>query len=749
MSFNIDAIVNSLNHLIGLHDNDTLHVFHSAILPLKEHSVSPCGLFCDATFYWIISVCLLISLGFIYRCIPYTVRECIWRQVDSWGLKLLFIVSWSFGFIVYCVGGYDEGFGILSVAFMSIIHATEMFVGGSDISAVHEAQHSNAFYMFMFGLSHVLALFCSLLFVIRQIGFFFISKFNAWLTSIFGCKKQNTFVFWGINSASLMMAENILAKSKKYPEEVGTFRIIFVRTQDDSNRDSEGFNPTNIFDKVKMRRKEFKRLRALNCMVVSGSQRLSMLNIKENTDVLRKELGLHSLRRIIKWKSVATHILMIDNDGDANIRATLNLTWDTMIKNEHTNIHIYCHSRKSPKTRSLEYYGLIHPKENTEIHIIDTSHLSVSQLKMHASCHPVQHVSVNKDATIDTPFNSMVVGFGETGLEALRFLYEYGAFVGSDKKKSPFHCSVFDSQMEERKGLFEAQTPFVEICNEIHFYNHTINTPEYWGIIKQNLIENLNYIVVCPGNDQLALETASNLCSLAIKSRTEESPRKLTICIRSYDIENSARLQDFCKDINEKYMAYGIDVKPFGIAEDLFTYDLIISDLLLQKAKKYNFNYSDDPNKKAKGVELIWKESLGYKDSNAYCIDEIEEIERKREQNFCNALHGKTKLYILDECTKRRDISADIRENMARLEHERWIACMLINGWQRLSEPIVMKDGSIKTRKTTQKLHTDLCPWEEIRKWDKQDQQKTQRYDYKVLDTTLEIALEENKTSKF
>lgn len=748
MSFNIDVMSDYMKHMIGWHDHGTLHVFYSATLPLKEHSVSLCRLFCDAIVYWIISVSLLLLLGFIYRCIPYTLREYVWRWTDSWGLKVLFAFCWSFGFVVYCVGGYEDGFGILSVAFMSIIHATGMFVGGSDISAVHEAQHSNAFYMFMFGLSHILAVFCSLLFIIRQIGFFFISKIKAYLTSICGSKRENTFVFWGINSASLMMAEDILKKSKKHPNEVGTFRIIFVRTQDDSNRDSEGFNPTNIFDKVKMRRKEFKRLRALNCMVVSGSQRLSMLNIKDNTNVLGKGLGLYSLRRIIKQKSTATHILMIGNDGDANIRATLNLVWDSTIKDEHTNIHIYCHSRKSAKTRSLEYYGLTHHKENTEIHIIDTSHLSVSQLKMDIKYHPVQHVAINKDATTDTPFNSMIVGFGETGLEALRFLYEFGAFIGSDKKKSPFHCTVFDSMMTERKGLFESQTPFLETCNEIYFCNEAINTPGYWGNIQQNLIEELNYIFVCPGNDQLALETASNLCALAIKCRTEESPRKLTICIRSYDTENSARLQDFCKDINEKYEMYGIDLKPFGMAEELFTYDLIISDLLLQKAKKYNYNYSDDPNKKDKGIDNVWKESLGYKDGDAYCIDEIEEIERKREQNFCNALHGETKLHIIDECTKRRDIPANIRENMARLEHERWVACMHVNGWQRLCEPIAMTDGSIKTRKTTQKLHTDLCPWEEIRKWDKQDQQTTQRYDYKVLDTTLEIALEANKTSK-
>lgn len=80
--------------------------------------------------------------------------------------------------MVYCVGGYAEGLGIISDIFMSIIHATSMFLGQSNLSVIHEAQHENVFYMFMFWLSHILALTCSLMFIIRQIGFFVVARFN-------------------------------------------------------------------------------------------------------------------------------------------------------------------------------------------------------------------------------------------------------------------------------------------------------------------------------------------------------------------------------------------------------------------------------------------------------------------------------------------------------------------------------------------------------------------------------------------
>lgn len=386
---------------------------------------------------------------------------------------------------------------------------------------------------------------------------------------------------------------------------------------------------------------------------------------------------------------------------------------------------------------------MTHRDENTWIHVIDTSDLSIAQLKLNLECHPVQHVEVNKDATIDSPFNAMIVGFGETGQEALRFLYEFGAFVDSSKHKSKFHCAVFDSKMEERKGLFLSQNPFLRTCNEISLHGYGIDTIDYWRIIEDDLIHSLNYIVICPGNDDLALETASNLCALVIRCKTVDFPKKLTICIRSYDSTNVTRLTDFCNDINAKYQVYGINLVPFGQKKEIFKYERIVDDKLLKMAMDYNYAYEKSPE--GTTPEALWFKLMGYKRKGCYCIDEIEDIERKCQQNFCNALHGKTKLHILDQCSSRRDIPNEIRENLARIEHERWMACMHANGWQRLIEPVDNKDGSKSTRLTTRKLHTDLCPWEEIRKWDKKEQQETQQFDYKVLDTTLELDMIENK----
>lgn len=739
----IDFIVGLWNSFI----NELTTLCSSFYSEMREISRTPSELFKNALGCWGVVIACVIALGVIYKgVLGRKCREALWRKMDRYGLSILFVVAWSMGFIVYCVGAYFDGFGMFSVMFMAFIHATEMFAGMSDISAVHDPQHQNAFYMFMFGLSHFLAVLCSLLFIIRQIGFFFISKVSTWFASLnrWG-KKDSTFVFWGINEASLLMAESIKEKATGGSSTIGSYNLIFVRTHDDAERESEGFTPENLYGKIKIQRRELTRLRQFNCKVVSGRQRLSTLTEVRDGNILRGKLGLSSLSRIIEKRSRHTYIFIIGEDGDANVKAVLNLKEDKAIKNADVHVDIYCHCRKSAKTRSLEYYGLTHQGEHTEIHIIDTSELSVNLLKLNSDSLPVQHVEVNKDATIDSPFNAMIVGFGETGQEALRFLYEFGAFIDSSKQKSPFHCTVFDRDMEERKGVFLSQTPFLRTSNEVTLLGCGIDTPEYWNTIEDNLIRSLNYVVICPGNDDLALQSASNLCSLAIRCRTEESPKKLTICIRSYAPTNVTRLNDFCKEINSKYQAYGINVVAFGQIEDIFNYESIVDDKLLQMAMNYHFAYENSPQDSK--PEILWRELLKSDAAGNFFIDEIEEIERKCKQNFCNALHGKTKLSILDRCSTRRNISNEIRENMARLEHERWMACMHINGWKRLDSPIV-KGNELQTRHTIRKLHTDLCPWEEIRKWDEADKLRTQKFDYRVLETTLKLAQEENNNNE-
>ena len=72
------------------------------------------------------------------------------------------------------------------------------------------------------------------------------------------------------------------------------------------------------------------------------------------------------------------------------------------------------------------------------IELIDSSFLSILELKQNKDAHPVNFVELEKDDTdkntgiVTSSFNAMILGFGDTGQEALSYLYEFSAFLGKD-----------------------------------------------------------------------------------------------------------------------------------------------------------------------------------------------------------------------------------------------------------------------------------------------------------------------------
>ena len=98
-----------------------------------------------------------------------------------------------------------------------------------------------------------------------------------------------------------------------------------------------------------------------------------------------------------------------------------------------------------------------------EIKVVDSAILSVEKLKQDTWALPVNSVVFDSNTGIvSSPFAAMVVGFGGTGLEAFKFLYEYSAFVYKDGKKTPFKCYAFDERMDRIEGLIRTKMPAIK-----------------------------------------------------------------------------------------------------------------------------------------------------------------------------------------------------------------------------------------------------------------------------------------------
>ena len=97
------------------------------------------------------------------------------------------------------------------------------------------------------------------------------------------------------------------------------------------------------------------------------------------------------------------------------------------------------------------------------INFIDSSFLSVVSLKKSKdnAMLPVRYVDIAQYADtgrklgyVTSEFHCAVIGFGETGKEALKFLYEFGAFPNKNNGKVPFKCHIFDNNLTKELGEF-------------------------------------------------------------------------------------------------------------------------------------------------------------------------------------------------------------------------------------------------------------------------------------------------------
>ena len=273
--------------------------------------------------------------------------------------------------------------------------------------------------------------------------------------------------------------------------------------------------------------------------------------------------------------------------------------------------------------------------------------------------------------------------------------------------------------------------------------------------------QNLNYVVITIGNDELGMMLAVRILNHIRRDR--EDLRRLRIYVRSYRSDKEAymkRIADYynegynkdCK--NEDYKTEAIII-PFGQSDKIYSYDMIIREDLTEQGKLFQKRYCE-----MKGETEFWdlrRELLTgakKKDDNeqgervivdvpvgkrVVSLNDMRSLRRKEKQDLANALHAGTKIYLLKKALgDDMDWNAfvknyfdesgmpkcdgsygairypylSVRENetvlnLARLEHIRWIASHEMLGYTKADPDLHSCDE--RTRQ-----HNCLRPWEEL-----------------------------------
>lgn len=631
------------------------------------------------------------------------------RIIKGSFLRTSFFIVWIYGFIVYDIGMCTGALGSLFTnAPMAILYAFKIFLLDSDVSEIHEIFHKSWAYSFNFALVHLLAAIVSTLFVIKYFGFNILARWRMRKVSLFKKDVDETYVFWGFNDATEKLIESIQTYYEaSRPND--TYRIILVRlnNEDDDNPETRtGIG--RIFDFLSIPTSELEKLQKLKCLTVGTYSSISNIIANEDDDVLGESLSLRRLRLILEKRTRnKIHMLFLGENEKENIHAVSLLLKDQSLKafvnasksdndsDIKREVIFYCHARYNSIHRVIEdrFMG-----GTCRVKVIDSSHISIENLKLQEDLLPIKFVKIEKDATVSSSFNSLVVGFSEFGQDSVRFLYEYGAFVqtgstDTDVKRSDFHLRVVDKRMADVAGAFIANAPAINIsvpfikgmenpnalitlnqmdCQSIEFYHNL----ESW-------IKNLNYIVIATDNDELNITLAIRIFKMAVRYR--DNMKKLCILTRVHKDDDGHireiaeyynRLwesQDAINDYNGKMATQHLikrnskaemPIHLFGLDKETYTYKNIIDDSMEQQAVEFKERYTASTRKDYKKpkckMEYAW-----YKDirDNILCIEgdpdnnptlsAIMGIRRMQGQDYANCFHSATKKILAQEALEK------------------------------------------------------------------------------------------------
>lgn len=700
----IQIVSNNVEHI----ETDT---FSSSIADSFTGLLNSCS---HALFFnWLDGLNILVALlAFVFLIsifIP-KVKITLFRH-----LKIQAFVIWVCGVVLYMVGFNEHGSAASNIALLlrSCLSSMEMFVSHSDLIEVKEELHSNPTYMAVFALTHFCAVAISAIFILRLFGFRLLSWVK--LVGAYMCswlqKDCNYYVMFGVNSNTVALAKSI-SKNKSNEHHY----IIFINMpQKGHSHASTRFSFSHFFHSdsngIDKYLEDIEEMGAL-LFISSRSFENPILDNKAD-DVFKvfKVLDFSWAVRIPlqyllrnsatgkyrnRNKSKVEYFFLSDEEKE-NLQAVtvLQTIQKKDIDYKYSSFYCYCHARKSQNNTSMLNDG----KLAFMVHIIDTSNLAVHNLKREKDYNPINFVEKDTNkGTVRSAFTGMVIGFGETGRDAFRFLYEFSSFTKDNQgNPSAKKIHIIDKDIEELKADFLTEAPSLKNKSEIDWWNvQSAHSAAFWDKLK-DIIQDLNYIVISIQDDEEAVGIATSIFEYAYRYRDNFNRFKIFVRLR-----NSMR-EDFLR----KHKEFFNIIVPFGSVRDAFSYDTINKDVLEKAAKRFKYRYDILYEAKFDAIENGNEEEYAneawLKRRKVY-LEETDAVKQKEseikiwyqeEQDRSNVWHINTKIALVNEDVTPESLQLDsnkqLLQNLSDCEHLRWNAKMELLGFESATKEDIKK----------------------------------------------------------
>lgn len=673
-----------------------------------------------------IVIALLAILFAVSICKP-KVKVMLFRH-----LKIQAFLIWVCGVILYMVGFNEHGSAASNVALLlrSCLSSMEMFVSHSDLIEVNGELHGNPTYMALFALTHFCAVAISAIFILRLFGFRLVSWVKVMKAYICSWLPLNCnyYVMFGVNSNTLMLANSIHKKRKEEKQ-----RIIFINMPEKGHShaatrfsfshffhsDSNGidkylediemmgallFNSSRSFDNSILKHSIDDVFKVFQALDFSWIVRIPLQNLLRNS----------ATRKNKKFNGSKVEFFFLSDEEKDNLIAVtvLQKMQKKQIDYKNFSFNCYCHARKSQNNAAMLNEGALAFK----VHIIDTSNLAVLDLKRDNRYHPVNFVEKDTNTgTVKSAFTGMVIGFGETGRDAFRFLYEFSSFTKDNQgNPSAKKIHVIDKDIDDLKAEFLVEAPALKNDSEIEWWNvKSTHSAGYWDKLK-SVIQELNYIVISVKDDEEAVGIATSIFEYAYRYKDNLNRFKIFVRLR-----NSMR-EDFLRKHKEFFNV----IVPFGSVMDAFSYETINKDVLEKAAKRFKYRYDILYGAKfdaiENGNEEEYADEAWLKRRKVY-LEETDAVKRKEseikiwyqeEQDRSNVWHIYTKIALVNEDVTPESLQLDsnkqLLQNLSDCEHLRWNAKMELLGF----EPAISEDIKKEEEKSKDKQRD---PWRSLK----------------------------------
>ncbi len=714
---------------IYTHLGDTITMMCDTVSHVANYHVATCSYLKDAFGDLTEDSKLLMITAVLVAVIGSMIASRKVIKFVSKRLLIIALVIWIGGLLLYMegfrYGGCEEN--LLALFLRSALSSLEMFASHSDLIEVNEELHLDSNYMLCFSIIHFLAVLTTSVFILNLFGLRIRNWWRIFCCNWQGNNKSKTYIFWGINEESFVLAADVKDKGN----------VVFV--VDKQEKQSNGYSRHHF---------SFSTLLGLSRSNEDDMEKIIM----DLEGIVLKQKSVDTFKPINRMLRGEVHVLFLSNDEDVNLENWSQIKDDERLKIGKVTFH--CHAQKNLVNERMA--------ASTGMKLIDSSYLSVLELKQKKEAHPINFIDkeVNcfgrKTGVVTSVFNGLVLGFGDTGQEALSFLYEFSAFVGKNGERSSYHLVVMDKNMDCLKGDFLAQRPALQSNSCLEFVSADVNTTLYWKKIDELISNGLNYVIVALGNDRLNLSVGIQLQEYMM--RYVKSNRE-NYCIY---IRQRGKINETIKNLYKNDT-----LRTFGADKNIFSWQIVFNETYQKEAKKYSDRYNQINKRYIDCDDTVFEE---------YCdktlLEKIRNEHRKYTQNLSNVYHKETKIQLLGEeriaeLHNYIRIPQDVKEfkghysyknketgeinnevtilmtNLAKCEHLRWNAAIEMLGYTQNKE-----DRSACNLTTME--HNCLASWEDLLEIWEEFKGKRQyceywQYDYNVVETSIDLYLSEIK----